>query len=402
MITRTIIGSQPDVAAAYDLIAQALAEEKERQAEQARREQDDTRRRWQECHREFLETIPSPLFSFLGLLAHDGEFDEGFYNPNLDAASLRITYLDHFTLRIEPYKPRRSYGAACGDDAPRWSVVFYDPIKHTNVDARTLPAALGRAFKVVESKVEEARQDIRHRLREVNSRLEEENDWGFDSRLDAAIETATNFHLLQEFQVEFDQYRVRVDDLRAARKEAKLEEARRNIRADLATVKESLAQGYLIGLREYLDNASHTAIRNDLFDEFEAEVADLQAQYDAALAAEKAEKERQEERRRGEREARFFPFVYYTVRYAYIATDEYEEYRDIATDHFDSLTPEPDEDGFWTARKRFGECSRARYNHVFKVERIEVTEADEMPAWCPQAETEYGMIRVPPDDAERL
>jgi hypothetical protein len=93
----------------------------------------------------------------------------------------------------------------------------------------------------------------------------------------------------------------------------------------------------------------------------------------------------------------FEPFAYYRVYYAR-AEEDGERCVDWQT--LDSLTDTCDDDGWWRSVGAYEPPVRLAY--VFKVERIEVREPDQMPNWCRGHRTEFGPVRLVPEGAERL
>ena len=93
----------------------------------------------------------------------------------------------------------------------------------------------------------------------------------------------------------------------------------------------------------------------------------------------------------------FHPFIYYTIKFASMATDsDGESY--LGEHSFRSLQQEPDADGFyldvWNRRRRPA--------NVYEVVEMIVSEHSQLPAWCPSVEEtkECDSYRVPPADAK--
>lgn len=129
-----------------------------------------------------------------------------------------------------------------------------------------------------------------------------------------------------------------------------------------------------------------------------------QALVDEILDAIEATRERlnkeyeQREARRIQAQAEaFYPFYFYRIHYALVVLEDDEQY--VGTHSIHSLSPDPDEDGWYTDVQY---NQRQRLKHVCRVEQFSISEPDNILFWCPTRETEWGTIRIPPPGAERV
>jgi hypothetical protein len=110
----------------------------------------------------------------------------------------------------------------------------------------------------------------------------------------------------------------------------------------------------------------------------------------------KADELREAQRAQAEREA-FRPFVFYRVHYGVVAHDDEETF--VETRSIDALYhPDGNTFGAWMPVRGYP----VELTHLVMVEHVAVTSVEELPGWCPKVETEWGSIRVAPDDAKFL
>jgi hypothetical protein len=132
----------------------------------------------------------------------------------------------------------------------------------------------------------------------------------------------------------------------------------------------------------------------------------LKRVYDAYEAARVRAREHREKteaaRQQAEREA-FFPFLYYRVHYGIVAVDVdgdcYVDTRTVDVLHVPLIPILPFSRRWWSPADGSDEMQLL---HVVRIDRVRVESVDQMPHWCPTWVTEFGAIRVPPEDAGRL
>lgn len=105
-----------------------------------------------------------------------------------------------------------------------------------------------------------------------------------------------------------------------------------------------------------------------------------------------------EERRRAARDAAFFPFRYYLVRYGLVAWDEEHDHLCVEPEILAVRHALPDADGWYITL----DGRKVKIFHPAIVQLVECRDTQHLPAQAPWVKTEDGTFQVPPAGVERL
>jgi hypothetical protein len=98
--------------------------------------------------------------------------------------------------------------------------------------------------------------------------------------------------------------------------------------------------------------------------------------------------------REAEQKRRMFPFKWYKMWYGIVAnSDDGEKF--VSEECIRVLKDAPDVDGYYTTLNGF----KVKPLHMTRIDRMST---DAVESWMPQVETEFGLVRVPPEGAERV
>jgi hypothetical protein len=131
------------------------------------------------------------------------------------------------------------------------------------------------------------------------------------------------------------------------------------------------------------------ALASDRFVEFALLEQEAKGKNEAVKAERAAQAEREKKLAEAQR-AVFYPFVWYVVQYAVVATDD-EGNREADQASFSCLSDEPGPDGYFATVH--GKSVKPGF--ITLVERMVCNDSEHLPYWCPTVETEWGTIRVP-------
>jgi hypothetical protein len=203
--------------------------------------------------------------------------------------------------------------------------------------------------------------------------------------------TTIEKHGLMEFPSVYDAMQAAMERVAAIRRQEE-EEACKAAEYLLTEVLEmSLETGWASRLEDIERDLCHMdynllgqALVTEILDAIEATNTRLNKEY-----------EQREARRIQAQAEAFHPFYYYRIHYALVVLEDDDQF--VGTHSIHSLSPDPDEDG-WYVDVHYKQ--RQRLSHVCRVEQFVISEPDNIPFWCPTRETEWGVIRVPPANAE--
>lgn len=213
-----------------------------------------------------------------------------------------------------------------------------------------------------------------------------DSDWWTDEIAKYNLEEFEDVRLaLEAYKVKVETLRQREEQKRLEKEAAKLAEWTQAIQ--IAGTMEDRSQWHR--LQEWFNSNLYDFPSSEVYNELDEALA----RADERIRHIEAE---QEQKRARVEAARFYPFRWYSAVYGVVASDDNETY--VEQEEFRSLRADQDPGGWW-----HGVYGKAvRLAHLIKVERNECRSIEDLPDWCPSENTEFGRIRVPPADAERI